>query len=116
MPSHLLTSWKLELGTSECLNAVRLVRVLGTHRHDRLTNVDTGDCAQRLAERTSHTSLQTIGACARQHLVDADDVERMHAHTNVERVLAAELDQVLVGADTGRLKRLRRQLLVLVGH
>ena len=45
----------------------------------------------------------------------ADGVVRVHADTEMERVLAGRLDDVLVGADTGRLERLGRELLVLVG-
>ena len=78
----------------------------------------------RLAERTTHTSLQSagmlthfknlhsspnapIGAGTRKHLVDAQHVERVLAHAQMERVLAAVLHQVLVGADSRRLERLR---------
>jgi len=41
-------------------------------------------------------------------------VERVGADAEVERVLARVLDDVLVGADTGGLERLGRDLLVLV--
>ena len=112
----LLTAGKLELGTTQRLDDHRLVLILGTHRHDRLADVDACDCAERLAEGATHTRLQTIGACARQHLVDADDVEGMDAHADVEGVLAAVLDKVLVGADARRLETLGRELLILVGH
>jgi len=111
---NLLSAWVLELSTSQSLNNNGLVLVLGADRHDWLANVDAGHGAEGLAEGTAHTSLQTIGACARQHLVDAENVEGMHAHTNVERVLTAVLHHVLVGADTSGLKGLRRKLLVLV--
>jgi len=110
----LLSAWVLELGTTKSLNNLSLVLVLGAHAHERLTNVDTSDRAQRLTEGAAHTSLQAIGACAGQHLVDAQNVERVHTHTDVESILTAVLDQVLVGADTGCLKSLRRKLLVLV--
>lgn len=101
-----MSSRELELGTTQSLDNHGLVLVLGTHRHDGLTDVDTRNSALRLAERTTHTGLQTIGACARQHLVDANDVERMHPHSYMKTVLANRLDEVLVGADTRRLERL----------
>lgn len=88
--------------------------ILDSHRHDRLADVDARDRAERLAEGAAHARLQAIGAGARQHLVDADDVERVHAHANVERVLADELDEVFVGANTRRLERFGRELLILV--
>ena len=39
-----------------------------------LADVDASDGSIWLAPCTSHASLQSIGTCARQHLVDADDV------------------------------------------
>jgi len=110
----LLSAWELELGTTERLNDLSLVLVASAHANNRLTDVDTCDGTEWLAKSATHTGLQTIGACARQHLVDAQHVERMHAHADVERVLTAVLHQVLVGADTRGPERLRRQLLVLV--
>jgi len=110
----LLSAWKLELGTTQRLNDHWLVSILGAHANNRLTNVDTSHGTKWLTKGAAHTSLQAIGACARQHLVDAQHVEGMHAHTNVKRVLAAVLHQVLVGADASGLECLRRELLVLV--
>ena len=49
-----------------------------------------------------------------QHLVDAEDVEGVDTDTEMERVLAGGLGHVLVGANTGGLESLGRQLLVLV--
>lgn len=80
-----------------------------------MANVDAGDSAGRLAPRTTHTSLKSIGTSARQHLVDADDVERVGADAKVETFLTARLDEVLVGADTGSLEGFGAQLLILVG-
>lgn len=57
-----------------------------------------------------------ISSGTRQHLVDADDVERMQTHTDVELVLAAELDQVLVAANTSCFQSFGAQLFVLIGH
>ena len=42
-------------------------------------------------------------------------MEGVGADTQVETLLSAVLDQVLVGADTGGFKSLGRQLLVLIG-
>lgn len=89
--------------------------VTSTQTHDNLANVDTGDSAVGLAPGTTHTSLQSIGTGTRQHLVDTDDVEGVGADAQVERILSARLDHVLVGANTGGLEGLRAQLLVLVG-
>lgn len=90
--------------------------VTSTDRHDDLTDVDTSDSAVGLAPRTTHTSLQSIGTGTRQHLVDTDDVEGVSADTQVETLLSSDLDEVLVGANTGGLEGLGAQLLILVGH
>lgn len=87
----LLTARKFEFGTTQRLDHHRLVLILGSHRHDRLADVDAGHGAQRLAEGASHASLKTIGAGARQHFIDAKYVERVDAHADVEGVLAAVL-------------------------
>lgn len=50
-----------------------------------------------------------------QHLVDADHVEGVQTHTDVELVLSAVLHHVLVAANTSSLQGFGRQLLVLVG-
>ena len=69
-----------------------------------------------LSPGTAHSSLKPIGSGAGQHLVDADDVEGVDTDTEMERVLARGLDDVLVGANTGGLEGLGRELLVLVGN
>ena len=92
-----------------------LTGVASTARKDDLADVDTGDKAIGLAESTTHTSLKSIGTGARQHLVDADDVEGVGADTQVETLLSGVLDEVLVGANTGGLEGLGAHLLILVG-
>lgn len=114
--AHLLTTRVLELGTTQCFDNLRLVAVGRTHRHDRLADAHTRHGSLRLAEGSAHSSLQPIGAGARQHLVDANDVERMHTHADVERILAAVLDEVLVAANATGLQSFGAQLLQLVGH
>jgi hypothetical protein len=94
---------------------MRRTGVTSAEAHDDLANVDTGNSAVGLAKGTTHTSLQSIGTGARQHLVDTDNVEGVGADTKVETLLAGVLDEVLVGADTGGLKGLGAQLLILVG-
>lgn len=134
--NDLLSSRELVSRSSEGLNDDVLVRVSASDRHDDLTaddsqhlsgtslhdveaknsHVDSGDTAVRLAPSASHTLLQPIGTSAGQHLVDSDNVEGVNSDTHVERLLAGRLHNVLVGANSGRLESLRRQLLVLVRH
>lgn len=133
----LLATWELVLGTTESLDGSgavcekivsrtiptalalgfdKLTRVTSADGQNDLANVDTSDETVWLAESTTHTGLQSIGTSARQHLVDADDVVRVWADAHVESFLSGNLDQVLVGGDTGGLKRLGRELLKLVGN
>ncbi len=92
-----------------------LTGVTSADAHDDLTDVDTGNGSVGLAPGTTHTSLQSIGTGARQHLVDTDDVVGVSANAEVETFLSGKLDEVLVGADTGGLEGLGAQLLILVG-
>jgi hypothetical protein len=114
--NDLLATRELVLGATESLKSGSLVGVTSPDGHDDLTNVDTGNSAVGLTPGTTHTSLQSIGTSARQHLVDTDDVIGVDTDTEMERLLSADLDEVLVGANTGSLESLGAQLLVLVGH
>lgn len=111
----LLSARELVLGSSERLKSVATVGVTGSQAHDDLADVDTGDSAVGLAPGTTHTSLQSIGTSARQHLVDTDDMVRVGADTEMETFLSGVLDHVLVGANTGSFESLGAQLLILVG-
>jgi hypothetical protein len=91
------------------------VGVPGSDGHEDLADVHTSDKTVGLAESATHTSLKPIGSGARQHLVDTDDVVGVDADTHVETFLSGYLDEVLVGANTGGLESLGRQLLILVG-
>lgn len=81
---------------------------------DDLANVHTSNGTIGLSESTTHTGLQSIGTSARQHLVDTDDMVRVGADAEMETFLSGNLDEVLVGANTGGFEGLRGQLLVLV--
>jgi hypothetical protein len=105
----------LVLGATESLEDNSLVRVLATDGKDDLANVDTGDLTDGVTPGTTHTGRQPIGTGAREGLVGTDDVVGVGADPQVERVLAGGLDDVLVGANTGGLEGLGRELLVLVG-
>lgn len=48
-----------------------------------------------------------ISSSAGQHLVDADNVEGMQAHADVEAIFTAGLHHILVGADAGSLQSCR---------
>ena len=51
----LLATGELELGSAQSLDHVLLVLGLGTHRHDHLTDVHTGNGALGFTESTAHS-------------------------------------------------------------
>ena len=112
--NDLLATREFVAGTAESLLHYGSVLILAADGEDDLSDVDTSDAAVRLAPSTTHAGLETIGASARQHLVDAEDVEGVDADAEMERILSGRLCHVLVGADTGGLERLGRDLLMLV--
>lgn len=57
-----------------------------------------------------------ISSGAGQHLVDADDMEWMQSHSDMELILSAELDEVLVAANTSGFQGFGAQLFILVRH
>ena len=73
------------------------MRVARAHRQDDLADVDARHGAVGLAEGAAHARLQSIGAGAGQHLVDADDVVGVGAHAEVETFFAGDLDEVPLG-------------------
>jgi hypothetical protein len=73
-----------------------LTGITSPDTQDDLTNVDTGNSSVWLTPSTTHSSLQSIGTGARQHLVDTDDVVWVSADTEMETFLSGNLDQVPV--------------------
>jgi hypothetical protein len=109
----LLAAGVLELGTTKSLLSNRLELGGGADGHDDLSNLNTRANSEGLSESSTHTGLKTIGSGARQHLVDAENVERVETHAKMESVLSGVLDHALVGGNTGSFKRLGRDLLLL---
>jgi len=92
--NDLLATRELVLRAAESLDGSGAVSVTSADGEENLTNVDTGNGAVGLSPGTTHTGLQSIGTSARQHLVDADDVEGVGADTHVETFLSSDLDKV----------------------
>lgn len=111
----LLATGELVLAAAQGFNDDGLVGVLGTDRDQGLANVDTGDRTNGLTERTTHTSLQTIGTSTAQHLVNTQDMEGMDTNTHVEPITTSVLGDVLVSSDTGSFQGFRADLFALVG-
>lgn len=92
----LLAAGELVHGAAQGLDGVGAVGVTRADGQQDLADVHTGDAAVGLAEGAAHTGLETIGAGARKHLVDADDVEGVRADAEVETFLTAHLHEVPV--------------------
>ncbi|KAH3660248.1 hypothetical protein OGAPHI_007453 [Ogataea philodendri] len=110
----LLLTWELVSGSSQTLNDNILVGVLGSDREQNLSDINTGSQTVWLTPGTSHTLLQSIGTGTRQHLVDSQNVVRVHSHSHVERISTRHLGDVLVCANSGSFQSLGGQLLQLV--
>lgn len=113
---QLLSARELILCTAQGLKGVILIAFLRSHRQKCLADLNTGYRAKRLSEGTSHSRLESIGTCARKHLVNTQDVERVSANAEMEGILSARLGHVLVARNTGGFKGLGRKLLFLIGN
>ena len=91
----LLAARELELGLAEGFNHMLLVLQLGADGHYDLANVDPGHCALGLSKGTVHTCLESISSSARQHLVDADDMEGVEPYSNVKTIFATTFHHVI---------------------
>ena len=71
--------------------------VTSPHGEQDLANIHASNSSVGLAPRTTHSSLQSIGTGTRQHLVDADNVVRVGADTEMETFFAGDFDEIPVG-------------------
>jgi len=110
----LLTAGELELGTTKSLLGVGDVVHLGANGDEDIANVDTGSFAESLTVSVTHTGLESISTGARELLVDADNVPRVDSDSDMETFFTSGGLHVLVSSNTGGLKSLRRNLLLLV--
>merc|ERR1740130_303806 len=110
----LLAAWELELGTTACLDTDLCLLRLGTNGHENLADIATSGSAIALSPSTTHACLETVSTCTRKHLVDAEHLVRMRAHTNVEEVLACIGHHVLVSGNACCLESLIGDLLFLI--
>lgn len=64
---HFLSSWEFVFRATERLQAVGLVRLLRTDGEQSLADTHTRHGTERLSERTTHSSLETISTGTRKH-------------------------------------------------
>merc|ERR1712168_272819 len=112
----LLATWELELGPPQGLQCSSFVVVFASDRHQWLSDVDTCNRTLWFPVSSSHAGLQSVCSCTRQHFVDANDVEGVDPHADVEGVLASDLGHVFVGTDASSFECFGRQLFVFVRH
>jgi hypothetical protein len=106
-----LFAWELKLGAMKGCDCKLLPDVLGADGHNWLPDLYASDLTLSLTESVTHTGLKSISAGATEHLVDAGNMPRMDTHTQMESVLSAVIDEVLVARNPSSLKGFRAQLL-----
>jgi len=102
----LLTSRVLELSTPEGLNSGCLMFVQSSDTHNGLSDPYTSYSAEGFSESSSHSSLKPISSSTGQHFIDANDMEGMESHPDVELIFPTKLDQVFVTTNSTGLKGL----------
>ena len=91
---------------------VKHTGIASANREQNLANVHASHGAVGLAPSAAHAGLQSIGAGAGQHFVDADDVVRVGAHAEVETFFASGFDEISgLGAFVSRLSRNNQMIL-----
>jgi len=110
-----LTAGEFVLGPSEGLEGLLDVGLSDPHGVEDGSDFDSRGLSVGLSEGASHAGLQSISACAGQHLVDSEHVPGVHAASHVEVILADVLGQVFVAGDAAGLEGLGGDLLDLVG-
>merc|ERR1711916_199544 len=105
---NLLLAGELVLGPAHGLDGVVQVLLVGPHGQNPLANVDPGDETLGLSESMTHSGLQPISTGARKHLVDPQNVVGVAPHTQVEGILTAVHNHVLVGSNPPGLEGLGR--------
>lgn len=110
----LLASGELELSTTNSLDNVWFMNVLGSHRNQDLSNSDAGGDTDWLSVRMTHTGGETIGSGARKHFIGSQHMEWVGLDANVIVILSDVLDKMLIDCNAASFKRLGRNLLLLI--
>lgn len=89
---------------------------MGSFNHGNVIAQCSSNSSLENRNRQQSNECLPIGSGAGQHLVDADDMEWMQSHSDVELILAAELHEVFVATNTTGFQSFGAQLFILVGH
>ena len=112
----LLSTWELELGSSQGFLGESNILNGASDGHKNLSNTDSSTLTEGFTEGTSHTLLKSISTGTRKHLVNSDNMEWMDSNSHVEIFSSNVSSHVLVASDSGRLKSLGGNLLLLVAN
>ena len=110
----LLTSWELELGSSQGFLSVGDVISVDSDGQEDLSDTDSGTLAETLSESTSHSLLESICTSAGKHLVDSNDVPWMNSDSHVEVLSTNVGGHVLVAGNSGGLEGFGGDLFLLI--
>ena len=83
---------------------MRAVAVLATNRQKNLTNAHPRTNTLWFPKSTPHTSLKPISSCTWKHLIDAQDMERMHPDSQMECIFPSKFGHIFVASNTCSLK------------
>ena len=111
---NLLSTWELELWSSESFLGVSDVLLSTSNWNQNLTNVDSCRLAKWFTEGTSHTLLEPICTSARKHLIDSDCVPWMNSDSHVEEISSYIGLHVLVASNSCSFQCFRCDLLLFV--
>ena len=111
-----LSSRELTLGASEGFTSEGDILGLNSDGDEDGSDVDSAGLEEGFTVSSSHTGLKSISTGAGKHLVDADNVPGMGSDSHVEGFLTALGNHVLVSGNTGGLKGLGGELLLLSGN
>ena len=111
---NLLSTWELELWSSESFLGVSDVLLSTSNWNQNLTNVDSCRLAKWFTEGTSHTLLEPICTSARKHLIDSDCVPWMNSDSHVEKISSYVGLHVLVASNSCSFQCFRCDLLLFV--
>ncbi len=89
------------------------ILVLAAHRQQHLPNGNSSTDTLWLSESSPHSCLKPISPSTGKHLVDAEHMEWMHPHPQVECILASKLSHVLVAGNASSFQCLTRHILLL---
>ena len=114
--NNLLTAGKLEFCSAEGFLGMLAVAVLTAHRKEDLTNAYSCTYPLWLAKSTPHPSLEPISPSTWEHLVDPQNMEWVHPHSQMECILTSKFGHVLVAGNSSCFQCLTCNIFLFPAH